>query len=51
MVGRVGIEPTMFLMCLIYSQVRSPTTHIYPYMTVLRRLSKLQKKRGIAILT
>lgn len=29
-VGRVGIEPTVFLMCLIYSQVRSPSTHTCP---------------------
>ena len=34
--GRVGIEPTMFLVCLIYSQVRSPATHIYPYLIVWR---------------
>lgn len=26
----------MFLVCLIYSQVRSPATHIYPYLIVWR---------------
>ena len=31
MVGEVGIEPTMFLMCLIYSQVSSPTGHTHPW--------------------
>lgn len=30
-VGRAGIEPTVFLVCLIYSQVSSPAGHIYPY--------------------
>ena len=31
MVGRVGVEPTMFLMCQIYSLVQSPTMHICRY--------------------
>ena len=32
LVGRVGIEPTVFLMCLIYSQVSSPSRHTDPYL-------------------
>ena len=31
LVGRAGIEPAVFLMCLIYSQMSSPTGRIYPY--------------------
>lgn len=31
LVGRVGFEPTVFPMCLIYSQVPSPTRHTDPY--------------------
>ena len=30
MVGREGVEPPLFLMCLIYSQVSSPTRHTFP---------------------
>lgn len=45
MVGRVGIEPTMFLMCLIYSQVRSPATHIYRYK--VRLGPRLPAHRGL----
>ena len=30
MVGRVGVEPTMFLTWLIYSQLSSPTGHTDP---------------------
>lgn len=30
LVGEVGFEPTVFLMYLIYSQARSPTTHTHP---------------------
>lgn len=33
MVGRVGFEPTVFPMCLIYSQVPSPTRHTDPYIS------------------
>ena len=31
LVGRAGVEPAMFLTCLIYSQMSSPTGRIYPY--------------------
>ena len=31
LVRRVGVEPTVFLMCLIYSQVTSPTGHTDAY--------------------
>lgn len=31
MVGRVGIEPTVFLMCWIYSPMHSPAMHTYRY--------------------
>ena len=30
LVGREGVEPPMFLVCLIYSQVSSPTRHTDP---------------------
>ena len=30
LVGQVGIEPTVFLKCLIYSQVSSPSRHTDP---------------------
>ena len=32
LVGRVGIEPTVFPVCLIYSQVSSPTRRTDPYL-------------------
>ena len=31
MVGRVGVEPTVYQSCLIYSQVPSPAKHTDPY--------------------
>lgn len=31
LVGRVGIEPTVYQSCLIYSQVPSPAKHTDPY--------------------
>lgn len=31
LVGRAGVEPAVFLTCLIYSQMSSPTGRIYPY--------------------
>ena len=43
LVGRVGIEPTMFPVCLIYSQVPSPTRHTDP--------SKEQDLQSFFILT
>ena len=32
LVGKVGIEPTVYLTCLIYSQRSSPTRLTYPCM-------------------
>ena len=44
MVGRVGIEPTVFLMCLIYNQVSSPTGRTDPYKAEGRKsFSKMAK--------
>lgn len=36
--GRVGVEPTMFLMWQIYSLLSSPTGHTDPYMAQQRGL-------------
>ena len=47
MVGGVGVEPTMFLMCRIYSPMQSPTMHIRRNITIYRLCSIHIKLQGL----